>query len=678
MSSLFMIFDKESIDEGNKVFRDTSKVYERIDLIINSEELPRHGFGFYYFYPYLFKDEFNGLGNDCLNKIAQSGIFCLENLLYIDRMIDNQSEFSINNIFQKNFLMNYATKILSTYFTYSSEFWIYFERYYQEYILAVTTEVKNHFNRLSTFEYNEFSMIARGKSALAKYPPTALAFLSDRKDRIPDFEKSLDIFAEAFQLYDDLRDWKEDFELKHFTWILTKVFSENDLTIDSEKEEVSKVFFGGKYDIWILHRINKLCERAMLCKVHSRSWIRYIRYFQAKANKLMFDLYSLRKEKITNSIFYYDENDNTRDNIVLSQVNIENVIKNSLKCLFEQQKNNYAELTHWMMYLKDTSEKKEECIEGNIFWRSFTLNLLYELNDFGYKVPEGLINEDIQYLINKKSIYHTYGWSYCNYVKELPPDLDTLSEMTRLSARYEDEVLKNGVRESISKAIDFINNEDGSFGTYIIDKYDDSDSKAKALKAVLEVYGTDASPEVNANFMYALLTLDLDNYRQIIEKGLHWLMNQQTEEGYWNSSYYLGNYYCGYILAKINKSLRTINDFMDKNIRYILTSQNLNGSWGSSCGNPLDTAFAISSIIDYNDDKAESNRAVRGGMKYLLTTMDENYYWTGCEFLAFGKGRYDSGHQMMRYRSSILTSMICIYALAKGKIYSNDIEEGFS
>lgn len=99
MSELYMIFDKYAIEEGNKIYQDTMENYKKIDYIIGSEELPRHGYGLYYFYPYLFKDDFDEIEDEKINIIGQSGIFCLENLLYFDRLIDNQTQFDINIIF---------------------------------------------------------------------------------------------------------------------------------------------------------------------------------------------------------------------------------------------------------------------------------------------------------------------------------------------------------------------------------------------------------------------------------------------------------------------------------------------------------------------------------------------------------------------------------------------------
>ena len=666
MSELYMIFDKYAIEEGNKIYQDTMENYKKIDYIIGSEELPRHGYGLYYFYPYLFKDDFDEIEDEKINIIGQSGIFCLENLLYFDRLIDNQTQFDINIIFQKNFLMQYSTKLLSILFKYDDEFWTYFEKYYKKYIAAIKMETENHYGIMKDFDYSEFSKIARGKLAVGKYPIAALGCLSGKVEKIVELEKSHDLFAEAFQLYDDLRDWKEDFNLKHYSWLLTKIIKENNLSEDCQEKELSNALFGGKYDVLVLDKINMLCEEAMLYAGRSNSWIRYIKYFQLKVNRLMFDLYSLRGNKLTSYIYSYMNN---RDiNELNLETEIKRIIKKSTEFLLKQQVKGYPEMTHWMAFPHSHGyTAEEECLECDVFWKAFALNLIYDINKMGFAFPEEVMNQDIEYLISRKSIYHTYGWSYCYNIPELPPDIDTLSEFIKLSTKFDKDLLKKGVEESINKALRCNKRDDNSFETYILDENDLSDASIKAQRATRNIYGFGASPEVNANFIHALALYDFDKYKDIIEKCIEWIIDQQCEEGFWDSSYYISNYYCGYICSKIFKLLDKNNKSAEKIYKYITRTQNLNGSWGENGGNPLDTSFAISSLVDLRDfyDK-NVDEMIKKGLAYLVSTVNEGGYWTGCEFLAFGKGRKDSSVQMMRHRSSTLTTIVCTYGLSKG------------
>ncbi len=61
-----------------------------------------------------------------------------------------------------------------------------------------------HVGIISVYPWEEFEMIAKGKSAIAKCAVAALAVLCNKIEKIEPLEKSQDYFFTALQLCDDL------------------------------------------------------------------------------------------------------------------------------------------------------------------------------------------------------------------------------------------------------------------------------------------------------------------------------------------------------------------------------------------------------------------------------------------------------------------------------------------
>lgn len=72
MDQLLMIFDKEDVIKGKKVFEDIKKNYKNFQERLNQDNLKMQGFGVYYMYPFLFKEEFDNISDtaNALNKIT--------------------------------------------------------------------------------------------------------------------------------------------------------------------------------------------------------------------------------------------------------------------------------------------------------------------------------------------------------------------------------------------------------------------------------------------------------------------------------------------------------------------------------------------------------------------------------------------------------------------------------
>ena len=629
-------------------------------LDINNKKLYMPSTSIYYLFPYLFNTTFNIDNDEILLELCMTSIMCLDFCLYSDKIIDNQVIFDTESYYYKMFLNQIFIRKMSKYHNGTNIFWDYYSKYYKQYVKSVTIEKKNHFNKLSEYTYEEFCEIAIGKQALAKLIPASLGVQANCYEQIKNYEKSMDIFAIATQIYDDLRDWKDDFKNRRLSWLLSRILTENSLDISCDEKMVSNIMFGKNYDTKMLELANNLCQEAMLIAPTSEQWIRSIRLFIVRINRLMMDLLKMRGEHV-NGYPYLFRNDKVLE--------INDVIQNSQKFIINQYKMGFGEVKDFIFgSRKATSEDDYEVLGGDIFERTFILNFLLEMDAIeGLEIQaqiEDLIANERKYIYNSKTKKYDCGWIYAEELYGNCPDLDTLSEIIRIASITKDEQLLKEVRKTLDKVFR-INIERDNYSSWIIDEGE------KDYEVVIKKLSREAESEVNANFVHALNVIDEEVYKEEIEKCIEWLYSQQNDEGTWKSVWYSGEYYCGYVFSKTFKVVKK-SECIQKYLEFLQSTQNENGSWGYYKGNPLDTSFALLALLNivkiYELD-VQVKETILLGMQYLLSTVNEKGYWYGCEFIIMGPGKKDSIEQMWRYKSATVTSVVCASALIKVQKY---------
>lgn len=114
--------------------------------------------------------------------------------------------------------------ILAQLFDAHSPFWEKYHQYLKENIRALSLEKEIRVKSIPNYAQDLFEKIAAGKSAAQKAIPAALATLSGKEKLIPSFEQSLDCFFSAHQMYDDLKDWKDDARNGNVSFLIAKTF----------------------------------------------------------------------------------------------------------------------------------------------------------------------------------------------------------------------------------------------------------------------------------------------------------------------------------------------------------------------------------------------------------------------------------------------------------------------
>ncbi|MBD7911395.1 hypothetical protein [Clostridium cibarium] len=648
---------------GTKAETKIDEVYEKLESIrksiqdITNEEVHFAGKSSYYLFPFIFNRSFDFYDEKKLSELCVCSVLCLDYCLYTDKVFDEQIELTEQLFHNKTLVNQIFTKKFSELCKGDNRIWDYYFKYYKEYVTAVKLEHENMFGKLENYSWEQFETISKGKQALAKIIPTVMGCLTENKEGIQDFEKALDSMSVALQLYDDLRDWKDDFKNGRYSWILNKVIRENNLQDIKDEKVILKAIVNKKYDTYVLDVANNYCENAILCIKTNDVWVRYIRLLQVKINKLMIDLMQIKGEKVTEYNYFFR---NKLD--IENRKNLSSIKKNTIDFIIGEYNNKLLELKHWMLNLNKNKDKESKILGADIFQRALLLNLLLDIkkNGLDYKLKDldKIIENEVKYIIKSKTSRYDCGWVYNEGLYGNCPDLDTFSEILRVNCSVSHNSDLNCEVQKVLDKVFKINRGDDYFKTWII--YEDE----LDYKRIEHMLNMDNEIEVNANFAGALYNFDYVKYRIVIEKCLKKVYSKQLENGSWQSNWYVGNYYCGYVLSKTFKLVKD-DEVINKYHNFLIESQNENGSWGDGVGNPLETSYSILSLLNIGYLNELVKSSLERATNYLIETVNENGYWYGCEFIKMGLGKNDSSEQLLRYRSSILTTIFCIDSLLK-------------
>ncbi len=204
------------------LFRDLSR---RVPISFDSylKRIEREN-QFYTCFPFLFSADFPTVSDDDIRKIALSGNLYFRYLIDLDEAVDSGRT---GHLLSGHVLHEAALDLLRALFDGGSPFWTQFERYRSEFINAVMTERRRHFETPESYDIDEMETIAAGKAAYSKSATAALSIMGKQDQITGILSRSQDHFHIGAQLYDDLLDWKDDYREHRYSYLLTRVIHEH-------------------------------------------------------------------------------------------------------------------------------------------------------------------------------------------------------------------------------------------------------------------------------------------------------------------------------------------------------------------------------------------------------------------------------------------------------------------
>ena len=268
-------------------------------LKIHTTEAPNY----YHAYPFLFRDEFPSVSDAEASTLAVAGVLYLNHLCLLDDVVDTEGAPEPYKLFMSALLHEEALVELGTLFAAASPFWVDLRGYHREFAAAMLREQTAHTGRLAAFTEAEVFEIAKGKAALSKMTTAALALLANRPETITKLSASQDCFNAARQMYDDVKDWREDYVNRRYSALLTAALLELDGheknpqgSIDADALS-TKLHYGGHIDR-ALAQAAEWCEEAAMYVAGYKvaGWSRLIQSLRAQVVRLREDLAAIREQ----------------------------------------------------------------------------------------------------------------------------------------------------------------------------------------------------------------------------------------------------------------------------------------------------------------------------------------------------------------------------------------------
>lgn len=174
----------------------------------------------YYTYPLLFYSAFPDVSLAQLRTLSLCGSYMFDYMLTLDQQLDNNGSGDATTLFLGGLLHQEALMLLSTLLPPSTPYWRHFDNYIEQFVQATLRERLNHHGLCNPYADEELENVYAGKAAVGKASIAALAFLGDRRDLIAPMAASHDHFHVAYQLLDDLQDWRDDYRRRQYSYPL--------------------------------------------------------------------------------------------------------------------------------------------------------------------------------------------------------------------------------------------------------------------------------------------------------------------------------------------------------------------------------------------------------------------------------------------------------------------------
>ena len=590
---------------------------------------------FYKHYPSLFAKYFNQVSESHMDALSKSGYHYYHSVLCLDAILDDGS---LEEMPKMTALQEESIKLLTSVFGLESQFWTFWNQRKKEYYEAVKIEKSISFS--NCFDFVAYQDLADKKSAFGKVAIDSLFTLHHNKNN-ETYQKLLlshKFFSVGFQLYDDVKDFKEDFEKGQFNYAIEQLRKEvsfeqyghnveslNKLLFIKEigQETLSKSIIQFEKAINILNELGVQSEWLTTVLEMKSTIENYLDITNGYLATIAAKIELKNEQAFTYSFFDFNRIE-------------ENTIKNGLAFIKSDFQHNYADLKHIMYLGKLEGFDNDNTIHvSDTFQRALINECFIALGDVYNLDVSNFLKNECQYLISLRNKDIIGGWSYFPTVQEIAVDIDDLGQMIQLfvlsaNQQFIDVYCHNAITIALRERM--LNN--GGIETWIIPKDNQNNIQKRQEHFNSTKWGKGPDVEVVANFAYSLAILDKAKYSVVIKKATSYVTEQQDNKGYWESRWYYGNYYGTYV------SLRLLKEFekdhlkeIQKALNYITDNQNDDGGFSidqNEPSDPLSTALALLGLKLFFDKDC---KVIEKAVSYLINSQNEDGSWKAVDFI---------------------------------------------
>lgn len=229
--------------------------------------------------PWHFQDLFTAVAEEEFVGLAEAGMLHVLASVVADHLVDDQVERGGAAVLLHQALSQGAVVRFRDIMGSDVGFWSGFDRLCARHLDALAREIELQ-KRRGTVAESSLETMAAGKVAPIVVTVTALARRAGRETVLPVLEESLGKIAAASQLLDDVNDWRQDLDHRHWTHFLGRLEPERRGHSDPWPtaawiEERIRV---GWQDVEALTRVGEWLEESLaaLDDLGCRAWVDYI------------------------------------------------------------------------------------------------------------------------------------------------------------------------------------------------------------------------------------------------------------------------------------------------------------------------------------------------------------------------------------------------------------------
>ena len=633
-----------------------------IDQWLSVDKSPK----FYREYVGLFKEYFPGIDWEVYEKLNKAAYYHYHSLLLLDDVLDNNST---TNLPIRDRLEGCSIRLLTGIFGWDSSFWNHWNSRNQKVYEALEVDKKLTGSKCVAFE--EYRELADLKSAAGLLAIDCLSILdhSDNQELYQALVESHKCFSTAFQLYDDIKDFKEDWESDQFNWAVYQYKLVSKDCTDMELDFNQKSFYlNGIASKLLGHCVEQLEEAiSILPSEIDSQWVRICSNMQNEMKQYRGHIDSYLKCLYKKQMHLNQR----RSHFTLPDIGTVNddSLKKAWGYVQQAFAKNWGDLPHWMwLSKKDGFASGDEVKKGQVFQIAMVWECLSSVIDVTNTQWRFILEKEWKHIRSLRSKRKDGAWAYFSDVPELADDIDDLAQVIQvlLLLKKEDEI-----EMYCSPAIELIFEQrsirEGVWETWIVPVRNRNSLEQKQEWLNTCLWGRGPDIEVVANFAYALYSWKALEYSATVKRSTEFLIANQMPEGYWSSRWYVGHLYgtyqCLRLIQLITPHESTV---LRKALDFTLSMQNPDGGFSKTKkqpSDPLSTAFAllILRVLGF-----ESKEVLSKAREYLSANQNKDGSWEPVAFILAKPGSV--------YKSSVMTTAWVIRALNATEGYAFPVE----
>lgn len=593
-------------------------------------------------YPYLFLDAFPLLTRSDVRPLALAGRLFSSSIIVYDKVMDrtpaNRSAQMVSDALHAQAAQFEAYHILHRLFTPDALFWERFRSYLSGYAEACLQERVFASGERSWREYTEMLAlkVAAGKAAITKVAVAGLVELAQDDTLLCPLEESIDCYNIAYQMWDDLHDWKEDLKAGIPSVLLARALSE--YSTQENRQEMTRwltreLYYGGHAQYTLQLALDSL-ERAdsLTAGAPDLLWHHTIASLRHQCEQLLSDINRI----VGNNLRRAQEQLPFTLTLPPAQDMCQQLAWDALHLIVRQWQLGFGEARH-IMYLphREGFSAAQEYHYGDIFQRALIVDTLCDIEAFSGRQLQPVIEHEVGYLLDHRLTSGVGGWSYLPTALEVAPDADVLGQVMQV-------LLRTGHKEEVAEhceiplSVLLCDNAraNGSFETWIIPATGRTSQQERQVECN-QKWGAGPDNEVMANLLYALARYDPKRFAEKLRRGVAYLESRQETDGHWISRWYYGPYYGTYVCLRLLAAVHPGSDAFSAALSFLRESQRSDGGWGlGNESDPLSTSLALlglASIWQLHNigDVAQVWKAVA----YLQHSRESEEGWPAVQFI---------------------------------------------